>query len=66
MRERADGRACEVCQRTLLPGEPFTFFDDPERRRFRRPVCPLCQRRAVARGWQRTGERPPGEGQPAA
>jgi len=55
-----------VCQRTLLPGEPFTFFDDPERRRFRRPVCPLCQRRAVARGWQRTGERPPGEGQPAA
>ena len=42
----AEGRTCEICGRRLLAGETFAFFDDPVRRKHRRPVCALCQRRA--------------------
>jgi hypothetical protein len=55
-RERAEeGEACEVCGRYVLPGEPVHRFEDPDRGRRRRVVCPLCQRRALARGWVRPG-----------
>lgn len=56
---RAEGRTCEICRRRLLAGETFTFMDDPHRRRHRRPVCALCERPAMERGWVRTIELPP-------
>ena len=57
-RPNAEGRTCEVCGRRLLAGEPFHFFDDLSRRRYRRPVCALCHRDALSRGWTRTPELP--------
>lgn len=58
-RPNAEGRTCEVCRRRMLAGESFTFFDDPVRRRHRRPVCSLCHRQALDRGWTRTVTLPP-------
>lgn len=58
-RRTAEGTTCEVCQRHLLAGERFRFFDDPARRRYRRPVCALCNRTAIDRGWTLTVELPP-------
>jgi hypothetical protein len=54
VRTRADGKPCEVCARVLLPGEPVHVLEEPERGRRRRIVCPLCLRRALARGWVRS------------
>lgn len=45
----------------MLAGEHFAFLDDPGRRKHRRPVCTLCQRDALARGWTRTIDLPPPE-----
>jgi hypothetical protein len=39
----------------VLPGEPVHHFVEPSRGRRQRVVCPLCHRRAAARGWVRTG-----------
>ncbi len=58
-RPSAEGRTCEVCRRRLLAGEQFDFLDDPSRRKYRRPVCALCYRPALDRGWTRTPELPP-------
>jgi hypothetical protein len=55
MRVRASGERCDLCERALLPGEPVHVFEDPDRGRRRRPVCPLCHRMALARGWIRAG-----------
>ena len=60
-RLRAEGRTCEICGRRMLAGEHFAFLDDPGRRKHRRPVCALCQRDALARGWTRTIDLPPPE-----
>lgn len=57
-RLRAEGRTCEICQRRLLAGEVFQFYDDPTRRRHRRPICALCRRQAVDRGWTPTLDLP--------
>jgi len=56
MRVRAGGQRCDLCDRVLLPGEPVHVFEDPDRGRRRRPVCPLCHRKALARGWIRSGD----------
>ena len=40
-------------RRDVLPGEPVHRFEDPDRGRRRRMVCPLCPRRAAGRGWVR-------------
>jgi hypothetical protein len=53
MRLRASGQHCDLCGRALLPGEPVHVFEDPDRGRRRRPVCALCHRKALARGWIR-------------
>jgi hypothetical protein len=53
-RPRAEeGTSCDVCGRHVLPGEPVHRFHDPDRGHRRRVVCPLCPRRAIARGWVR-------------
>lgn len=58
---------CELCGRAVLPGEPVHRFEDPDRGGRRRTVCPLCHRRAAARGWVRAGTRESrGQGAPAA
>ena len=57
-RARADGQSCELCGRSVLPGESAHVFEDPDRGYRRRTVCPLCHRRALARGWVRSGSRP--------
>ncbi len=57
-RRDAEGRTCEICRRRMLAGESFEFFDDPVRRRHRRPVCALCRRTAADRGWTPTIELP--------
>jgi hypothetical protein len=54
MRRLATGETCDLCSRYVLPGEPIHLFEDPERGRRRRPVCALCHRRALARGWIRS------------
>lgn len=54
----AEGRICEICQRHLLAGETFRYLDDPARKRHRRPVCALCQRPALSKGWTPTVELP--------
>ena len=59
------GEICDLCGRVMMPGEPLHVFEDPERGMRRRPVCPLCHRRALARGWIRSGTRPRQE-EPAA
>ncbi len=57
-RRRSEGAAtCAICERVLLPGEPVTRFEQPDRGYRRCVVCPLCPRKAVARGWVRAGER---------
>ena len=65
-RDRADGQTCDVCGRYVLPGEPVHRFEDPDRGRRRRIVCPLCQRRALDRGWLRPGAELEREDAPAA
>jgi hypothetical protein len=57
-RPNAEGRTCEMCRRRLLAGETFHFMDDLAHRHYRRPVCELCYRQAVAQGWTRTPEPP--------
>ncbi len=57
-RQRAEGRTCDLCRRRMLAGESFQFFDDPARRRHRRPICALCRRPALERGWTPTVELP--------
>jgi hypothetical protein len=43
---------CDVCGRTLLPGEtPYVFFAGGEKRN----VCELCTQRASHEGWIREG-----------
>jgi hypothetical protein len=43
---------CDVCGRTLLPGEtPYVFLAGGERRN----VCELCTQRASHEGWIREG-----------
>lgn len=55
-RRRAEGEGtCEICGRVVLPGEPVHRFEQPDRGNRRSVVCPLCPRRAVARGWVRSG-----------
>jgi len=44
---------CTICGRLILPGEPVQQFVDPDRGRRHHPTCPLCQRQALERGWQR-------------
>lgn len=46
---------CSVCGRVVLPGEPVHHFVEPSRGSRQRVVCPLCHRRAAAKGWVRTG-----------
>jgi hypothetical protein len=65
-RARADGETCEVCGRLVLPGEPVHRLEDPDRGRRQRIVCPLCLRRALARGWVRPGAEVRHEDAPAA
>jgi hypothetical protein len=61
------GERCAVCDRVLLPGEPVHRFEDPDRGHRRMVVCPLCPRRATARGWVRAGTRDvTGQSAPAA
>ena len=57
MRRLGAGEVCDVCGRIVLPGEPLHVFEDPERGGRRRPVCPLCHRKALQRGWIRAGAR---------
>jgi hypothetical protein len=55
-RRRGEGPGdCAICGRVVLPGEPAHDFLDPDRGRRHEVVCPLCPRRAVARGWVRAG-----------
>ena len=57
-RRRSEGDGvCAICGRVMLPGEPVKHFEQPERGYRRCIVCPLCPRKAVARGWVRAGER---------
>lgn len=56
-RKLGSGEHCDVCGRVVLPGEPLHVFEDPERGGRRRPVCPLCHRKALQRGWIRSGAR---------
>lgn len=51
------GELCDVCGRVVLPGEPLHVFEDPDRGGRRRPVCPLCHRKALQKGWVRAGAR---------
>ena len=58
-RRRSEGEGnCAICGRVVLPGEPVQRFEQPDRGHRRTIVCPLCPRRAVARGWVRSGEAP--------
>lgn len=54
MARRSDVRPCDLCGRTMLPGEPCHYFDEPERGRRLRVVCALCRAEALARGWVRS------------
>ncbi len=63
---RAETQRCEVCGRQVLPGEPVHLFEEPERGRRRRMVCPLCHRRALGRGCVRAGSRLDRQDAPAA
>lgn len=65
-RHLGHGELCDICSRVVLPGEPLHVFEDPERGGRRRPVCPLCHRKALQRGWIRAGGRPRSERETAA
>jgi hypothetical protein len=65
-RHLGDGELCDICGRVVLPGEPLHVFEDPERGGRRRPVCPLCHRKALQRGWIRAGGRVRSRGETAA
>jgi hypothetical protein len=42
--------ACDVCGRTILPGEVTARFTSAERTI---TVCPICEARALSQGYQR-------------